>query len=221
VAIAAFDPAAQRYVTHVTPGVPIRVVAVPAFDHATIPDLGSTEDADAYRTAVIAWGVTVGSVVLLVGSAAAIAWARRKARLAGRIGGPGASRRFATRIARGLTAVAKKEPRELALRVSSALIRYLQLGIGRPPGALTPDEAREGVARCTGSEELGEQAARIAARCDGMLYRDTPSPPEDQERLGEDARELFTRLGRSAAARSSGQWPVVGGQEEGHSLTDH
>ena len=36
VAIAAFDPSLARYVTHVTAGVPIRVVAVPSFDPATI-----------------------------------------------------------------------------------------------------------------------------------------------------------------------------------------
>ena len=36
VAIAAFDPSLSRYVTHVTAGVPIRVVAVPSFDPATI-----------------------------------------------------------------------------------------------------------------------------------------------------------------------------------------
>jgi hypothetical protein len=193
VAIAAFEPETQRYVTHVTPGVPIRVVAVAAFDSATIPDLGSTDDVDARRDAIIAWGAVLGSAVLLLGSAAAIAWVRRRARLAGRIGGPGASRRFAARMARGLAQIGSGDPQELALRVGSALIRYLQLGIGRPPGALTPDEAREGVARLTGSEDLGEQAARVAARCDGVLYRDAPAPPEDPEGLRDDARDLFAR----------------------------
>ena len=36
VAIAAFDPSLSHYVTHVTAGVPIRVVAVPSFDPTTI-----------------------------------------------------------------------------------------------------------------------------------------------------------------------------------------
>jgi hypothetical protein len=36
VGIAAFDPSLSRYVTHVTAGVPIRVVAVPSFDPTTI-----------------------------------------------------------------------------------------------------------------------------------------------------------------------------------------
>jgi hypothetical protein len=38
VAIAAFDPALLRYVTHVTAGVALRVVAVPSFDTSTIND---------------------------------------------------------------------------------------------------------------------------------------------------------------------------------------
>jgi hypothetical protein len=196
VAIAAFDPATQRYFTHVTPSVPIRVVAVPAFDSSTIPDLGST-DPDAYRTAVLKWGAVIGSAILLLAAAVAIAWVRRKARIAGRIGGPNAARRFAGRMERRLASDAQRAPEEVALQVGSALIRYLQLGIGRPPGALTPDEAREGVVRCTGSEELGAQSARIVERCDGLLYRDAPGPPEDPQLFREDARELFAYLGRS------------------------
>ena len=78
------------------------MVAVPAFDPATIPDLGSAGGPDAYRSAAIQWATAVGSAVLLLGSAVAIAWVRRKARLAGRLGGPAAARRFAARMARGL-----------------------------------------------------------------------------------------------------------------------
>ncbi len=99
VSIAAFDPATQRYITHVTPSVPIRMVAVPAFDSGTIPDLGSAGGPDAYRTAVLQWGASLGSALLLSAAAVAIAWVRRRARIAGRIGGPNAARRFAGQIA--------------------------------------------------------------------------------------------------------------------------
>ena len=88
VAIAAFDPSVNRYITKLTPSVPIRVVAVPAFDPATIPDLGSAGDRDAFRSAAIQWATAVGSAVLLLGSALAIAWVRRRARLAGRSAAP-------------------------------------------------------------------------------------------------------------------------------------
>ena len=191
VAIAAFDPSVNRYVTKLTPSVPIRVVAVPAFDPATIPDLGSASGPDAFRSAAIRWATAVGSAVLLLGSALAIAWVRRKARLAGQLGGPAAARRFAARMARGLAHGPPGPPQQTALRVNSALIRYLKIGVGRPTGALTPDEAGEGVASCTGSAELGALAAQLAARCDGLLYRDAPAPSEDPERFREDARDLF------------------------------
>jgi hypothetical protein len=198
--IAAFEPSTQRYITRVTPSIPVRVVAVSTFDPATIPDLSSTGGPDAYRTAKW-WTAIFGSAILLLASAAAIAWVRRKARLAGQLGGAGSARRFAARTARDLGSAASAHPEELALRISSALIRYLQLGIGRPPGALTPDEAREGVAHCSGSEELGIQAADIVVRCDGLLYRDLPAPPEghdrdDPERLRGDARGFFERCSR-------------------------
>jgi hypothetical protein len=74
----------------------------------------------------------------------------------------------------------------------------MEIGIRRPPGALTPDEVRRGVEDCTGSEELGVQAARIAARCDGVLSRDAPALPEDPVRFRRDAEEFFARLGGSS-----------------------
>jgi hypothetical protein len=201
VSISAFDPPTSRYVTRVTPSVPVRVAAVPAFDPATIPDLSPAGGSDAYGSAVRAWAGGLGAAVLLLGSAAAILWVRRRARLAGRLGGPAASRRFAARMARRLAPGWPGQPQQLALQVSSALIRYLKLGIGRPPGALTPDEAGEGVARCTGSAELGAMAARLAARCDGLQYRGAPEPSEDPERFREDVRDLFARLGRVGMAQ--------------------
>ena len=41
-AIAAYDPSSRHYMTRVTPSVPIRAVAVAAFDPATIPDIGAS-----------------------------------------------------------------------------------------------------------------------------------------------------------------------------------
>ena len=176
--------------------------------------------AEAARWAALRWGPVIGLGVLLLGSAAAISWVRRRARKAGQLGGPAAARRFAARIARGLARPGSSDGEDLlpvstwgsraerpgpdapafdlALEISSALIRYLQIGIGRPPGALTPAEAGEGVVQCTGSEELGAQAARIASRCDGVLYRDAPALPEDPDRFRQDARDLFARLGGSS-----------------------
>jgi hypothetical protein len=195
VAIAAFDPATQRYNTHVTPSVPIRVVAVPAFDSTTIPDLNATGGPAAHQATARTWGILIGSILMLA-ACGALLWVRRRARIAGRISGPRASRRFAALMARCLARGSSRDPSDLATVVSEALIRYLQLADGRPPGALTPDEAGAGVAHCTGSEELGAQSARMVERCDGLLYREAPGPPEDPERFREDAREFFAQLGR-------------------------
>ncbi len=220
VRIAAFDPSTSRYVTRASPSVPVRVVAVPSFDPATIPDLSRTGGSVAERLAAMGWWAGFGPAVLLLGAGAALVWVRRRARRAGQLGGPAAARRFAARVARGLakpggstgTAILpvsaggsraerpSDDPRafDLAVEISAAFIRYLEIGIGRPPGALTPVEAAEGVGQCTGSEELGMQAARIAARCDGVLYRDAPALPEDPDRFRQDAEGLFARLGGSS-----------------------
>jgi hypothetical protein len=93
----------------------------------------------------------------------------------------------------------------LAQEISSGLSRYLEIGLGRPPGALTPDEARESVVACTGSDDLGLRAGQIAARCDGMLYRDAPPRPDDDPgRLRDDARGLFRELARARRQGNGG-----------------
>jgi hypothetical protein len=218
VAVAAFDPAVGRYITHVTAGVPIRVLEVPAFDPATLADGELVGGAGGSSGQVGLSPVWVGASALLVGAAGALAWVRRHGRR-GRPQGPAAARRFAIRLGRdlafhrSLAARTRASDRgavpsaatgdrshtvlELALQITAGLVRYLELGLGRPPGALTPDEANQGVALCTGSDALGAQAGRLATRCDLMLYREGPPRPEmDLDRLREDARGLFSALGR-------------------------
>lgn len=215
VAIAAFDPSSQHYVTRMTPSVPIKVVAVATFDPSAIPDLNPRVETADVRSARRRWILGIGAGILLVGSAGTLVWARRRARRAGRLVGPVASRRYAAAFARELAhhsysgEPAGWDGSGLAQAISAALVRYLELGIGRPPGALTPDEAGAGVGDCTGSDELGERAARITARCDGVLYRDEPAPTFDDhpEALRRDARELFERLG--------GLWSSGGRKTEG------
>jgi hypothetical protein len=219
VAIAAFDPGLSRFITQVTAGVPVRVVAVPTLDPAWIGD-GAAGLSTGGMTGELE---TIGSlaVVLLVGVILGFVWVRRRASR-GPAQGPAAARQYAARLARSLrsdrlaqdgrglicvsgsTAGDSSEPcQDAAHRVSEELVHYLLLGTGRPTGALTPAEAQEGVAHCTGSDALGAQAAQLAARCDGILYRDAPAPTvDDPHRLLEDARGLFAALGR-VQARSS------------------
>jgi hypothetical protein len=206
VSIAAFDPSSSRYVTQVTDGVPIRVVPVPAFDPSTI-DPGERVGGSVPSNR-LAWSAAITSAMLMLGVSAGLIWVRRRTR-ARRLHGPAAVRRYAARVARGLgsaSAVSDGDEHrigmELGREISEALIRYLQIGIGRPSGALTPEEARRGVSECTASDDLGHQAAAIAARCDAMLYRDAPAPPEDDPgQLRDDARGLFATLGRLKTSR--------------------
>src|SRR5262249_2420076 len=93
-------------------------------------------------------------------------------------------------------------PTDLARRTGEQLVRYLELGVERPPGALTPDEVYQGVARCTGCDALAARAARLSARCERILYRAPLALPEgDPDRLLADARELFPALGRVKTTR--------------------
>jgi hypothetical protein len=219
VAIAAFDPSLSRYITRVTAGLPVRVLAVSPLDLASIEGGQPSEGSGRFwGLTATAWGI---AAVVLLGVIAlwVWVWVRRRQRLNPRQG-PAAARRYAARLARSLgeplrslnpeqgsslnpqPAIdqSRQAMQAAARRVSDQLTRYLQLGIGRPPGALTPDEAHQGVALCSGSQELGAEAARLAASCDGALYREPPRPPHQTDEAGQllaQARELFEALGRA------------------------
>jgi hypothetical protein len=217
VAIASYDPALSRYVTQVTPSVPVRVVAVASFDPSTIDDPESRGGAD--RFAWMGWAAWGCSAVLLLAASAWLAFVRHRLRRI-RAQGPAAARRYAARLARSLepdkiTPLQKWRARspatvgqgdgpfpDAARRVSEELVQYLQLGIGRPPGALTPDEAREGVFQLTDSKDLGGRAGRLTARCDLARYGPghVAARPSARELL-EDARGLFRALGRVKISR--------------------
>jgi hypothetical protein len=251
VAIASFDPALARYVTHVTPGTPIRVVAVPSFDPTTI-------DYEPPSTA-ISWpalfGMAMTSVlVVLLLVYIALRQLRRRL-LRPRPFGPEPARRFAKRTARylgsvsvemhgqrlepvnahdrverlkfgvtestselfetpksyalwGRTIVKSESPavvRSVARRIAERLATYLRLGTGQPLIALTPDEARHGVACVSRSDELAAQARELTEQCDSILYGDSPFQPDQSARqLIDDARRLFHGLGCAKISSEDG-----------------
>ena len=70
-----------------------------------------------------------------------------------------------------------------------------------PPGALTPDEARDVVAGLTRSQALGDRAALLLGRCDLALFAAGPDLCDAKE-LIDSARELFEALGQISTAES-------------------
>jgi hypothetical protein len=217
ISIASFDPSLSRYMTQVTQGVPIRVVAVAAFDPAAIVAAASMPGAD--RSIVMRWTVwSIAAIALAIASGSLVVVRRR---LRSRpLTGQAAARRFAARLARSLASgdgadwvslgapVTEGDtlegPGRLAARgISGLLIRYLEVGAARPPGALTPEEASRGVAQVSRSDQLGQQAGRLTAKCDLVLYGNRQAESLSPGIMGE-ARALFEALGRSKTTSSRG-----------------
>ncbi|WP_337173621.1 hypothetical protein [Paludisphaera sp.] len=205
VAIASHDPRSGRYFTRAANGVPFEVVDAPAYDAGELDYRPPTPGP--WRARLIV-GIIMAAAALAIGgpllARRRIArWLRR--RFPGR---RHAARRFARDAARRLDGL--DESHEATARaVLDSLVEYARLGAGRPPGALTPEEARESVATASGSDGLGDRAARMAARCDQVLFaaRGTGGGPSEGDRLKLDAQELLGALGRSG-----GRWWWVSGR---------
>jgi hypothetical protein len=211
VPIAAFDPQLKRYVTKVTRGVSIKALAIPAFDPKTldytIPDIEQERDHGISRSLIVPL-VLLGFVALGV----FIGRLRSKAKRSG----PEAARHLARRILRDLeqrpspgrlyrkgevpresdwidNEVTSGQRVQAARKIAEGLIAYARVGAGRPPGAMTPAEAREVVASVAGSESLGEEAANVMELCDLALFAARPLH-HHPTRLLESARGLFSAL---------------------------
>jgi hypothetical protein len=220
VAIAAFEPVTRRYATKVTSSVPVRVVEVPAFDLKAIES--SRSNPGAARSQSAEWIAGTLSLILLCMASAGLAWVRTRRQAALRHG-PAAARAFAARLARTIGGQSKSSVRreyslpallhpggdfdqrcwEAAFEISDGLIRYLELGIERPPGAITPIEARQGVAAVTGSAVLGSQAEQLADRCDLALYGQRNGELTASS-LRESGRRLFEALALVKNSRRPG-----------------
>jgi hypothetical protein len=212
ISIASFDPAVSRFMTLATPSVPIRVVAVSAFDPSTIDD--GTKSGGTGRFSDGPWIAWSLSTLALVGAYASLRMVRKRLQRL-RLAGAAAARLYAAGLARNLgslgfpaanagdgstkTASSTDDPvdpdRRAARRLSDVLIRYLELGAERPPGALTPDEASLGVTQVSRSADLGAEAGRLMASGDRVLYGEATGDPGAHEFI-EQARALFQALGQ-------------------------
>jgi hypothetical protein len=186
VAIAAFDPQAARYVTKVTPRLPIRVGEVPKFDPATLdyptPPAQATPSRSLAPAGRAAAALTLGIVTTLLA-----AFVARRVHLS-RTGDP---RRLLLRRARELDA--RQGAEATARRITDTLAEYLERTSGRPWGVLTPEEARSALAQAAPGVDLGARGARLVAHCDRACYS---GHELDTAALVAEARQLFEEIGR-------------------------
>jgi hypothetical protein len=215
VSVAGFDPKDARYVTKVTPGVPIRVADVPRFDPSAleydgpdVPDSG----AGPWFAGNRGWAVVAGAVLLVGLGVGVVLGLRRASGVTRGVGRLCAG--VAGRLDRGGCDA------EVGRTVTEGLISYLSLTTGRSPGALTPAEAEQGVALATGSADLARRADRLITDCDRAQFDASlaPSPgatgcppgPGQGDDLVANARRFFHDL---ADARVVG--PVANGLPAG------
>jgi hypothetical protein len=173
VSVAAFDPATGRYVTKVTESVPVRVVDVPRFDPSSVDYAPPSGAGQPGWWSAHSSGFAAGLGALALAGSGLAVWLVRRRRDTGR-----AVRRLTRRVAEQL-GQAGDDP-ERGRVITEGLAEYLRLTTGRPPGALTPDEAETGVARATGDLDLARRAGRLIAVCDRVRYgldNDHPADP--------------------------------------------
>jgi hypothetical protein len=198
VSIASFDPRTKHYLTRATRGVPIQVVAAPAFDASTLDYRPPSPSLLSKAVGAAAW-LTVGAGVAI----GAFLLARRVRRrwIEASRAGRGAARRFARSVAAQLAERNDEPPAATARRAIDALVEYSRLSVDRPPGALTPGEAHAAIARGSGSDQLGWNAAQLTTRCDRILFAESGGTEQgggdEADALMRDARDLFTALGRT------------------------
>jgi hypothetical protein len=186
-AIAAFDPSSERYVTKVTSSIPIRVVDVPKFDPATLdyrppPNTAASPHVLAPVERVRGLAALVAGIVAILALTLVARTARRRRR-----SDPG---RLLLRRARGLDP--RQEATEAARLITDALAEYLEQTMGRPQGALTPSEAESALTQVTHPAELAGRTAGLVAACDQARYSGCDP---DTAALVAAARQLFAELG--------------------------
>jgi hypothetical protein len=186
VAVASFDPRTRRYATRATAGVPIQVEESPGFDPDRL-DYEPRGTPEVGRRGLLALGL--GLIALAGGGFWFFSKRHRRTVQVDR-------RAIALELARGLRGTADDAGAGRA--VTEALTLFLQRVEGRSSGALTPAEAREGVARATDDGDLACFAERLLVRCDRARYGPRG---EDASELISEGRRLFEGIAEVARAR--------------------
>jgi hypothetical protein len=184
VLVAAFDPAAGRYVTRASAGVPVRVVDVPRFEPGPA-GLDASKGEDFHSSHIWMGGIAALAAVLLGLGAAALARRRRRRAVSLRALAAGAAGRIG--------AMAGSDRSLLASLIMDEMAGCLAASAGRPAGAITPGEAL-GL--------LGDDAAALVEACDRARF--SAAGVGEVEDLAGRAAGLFGRL---ATSGGRGGWP--------------
>jgi hypothetical protein len=171
VTVSGFDPASSHYESKVTPGVPIRVANVARLDpsavaYGLVAADGATDDKPASERAI-------AFAAALLAAMLATFWlvVRPSERLAAQVH---------ALTGQTTSRLTKADGHAEAGRViTESLIAYLGLTVSRPPGALTPTEAGQGIALATGSTDLALRARELVARSDCAQFAGETSGPAD------------------------------------------
>jgi hypothetical protein len=211
VAIAYFEPRLGQYQTRATPGVPVRVVDVAAFDPSSLAYDSSTLAGVAAATATSdavgqaaperrwagPWFALLSGLIVVLGLCVALLVGRRVHRR--RLADPA---QLARRVARQLDPEAGAEAS--SVRITAELARYLNRATGRPEGVLTPRDARSAFERLACNAAIADRAERLVAACDQVRYA-AHGNSAAAHALVAAARPLFTDLGRLSVPASANQ----------------
>lgn len=188
-ALSTFDPRTEQFPVALSRSVPIRVVAPgPRQVERELPVEPLTTSGASRKTFWIgaASGTVAGAVLV------AVLWDVRRRR-SGRFH-PGRWARERS-IQLGTFQPTVDVPRQ----ITESLAEFFHLTNARPLGALTPQEARAGIADAGGSTELAEEAAGLVEECDARRF-DGDRPGDEGEVLRDQASRFFGELGRELAS---------------------
>ncbi len=203
VAVAALDPTSRRFATKTTVGLSIEVEDPPRFDPASF-HYGERPVTSPNRSRPVA--LRIGSGLVVISLVTTILLIRRRIVRS-------RSRRTAGTMA--LALAGRLDPSasgpDVARRITAGFAEILLVAAGRPPGVLTPPEAREAVAKLTRDDEVGERSGRLIGRCDRALYG---AEGPDSAELVAEAREVLEVIRRALPAGKRDGGGAEGGSRD-------
>ncbi len=214
-----FDPSTQKYVTRVSP--PIPIIVDPSTSPETLSDTASLQaspgkgltrtsggispnivdpglvlvDHDFKPQPVVLGAVAVAPPAICF-AAMLISW--RGARMRGDVNF--SRRRAAGRKAKSRIAMAgaQNSPSEQLHELAEALTGYISDRFGLPPGELTPGDAQQIVMGRTGNQPLAKSVADFLASCDMARFAGQSAATANPSKAAREATRLIGQIERAA-----------------------